>query len=232
MLAVLAICGLVWSDRVERLNIEASLASARAGAAPIGGRSYASDTPKEPASPPSTSTVSETPTTTTKPALPVPAPLPLDPYADTPEIVVARIVIPAIGLDEEVHQGMTLTAINRGPSHWPGTALPGQMGNVVIAGHRTTYSKPFRNLDQLQAGDRVIYRTDAGTFTYAVSRTDVVTPDEVHIADQTEAYTSTLFACHPPGSAAYRIVVRLQMLDPPGVASPVDATATPTVSDP
>lgn len=152
--------------------------------------------------------------------LPVPDLLPVDPYAETPQVLVGRIVIPAIGLDEDLHQGMTLTAINRGPSHWPGTALPGQLGNAVIAGHRTTYSRPFHDLDQLEPGDRVIYRTAAGEFTYAVTGTEIVTPDEVRIADQTAGYTSTLFACHPPGSAALRIVTHLQLLDAAGQPLP------------
>lgn len=218
ILSVLAAGLLVQLDRGERARAATSellvrdlrpgrVAAAGTGPAPVATSPAGATPPADP-----------TATPTTEPVLPVPEPLPLDPFAETPDVVVGRIVIPAIGLDEDVHQGMTLTAINRGPSHWPGTALPGQRGNVVIAGHRTTYGKPFRDLDQLRPGDQVIYRTGAGTFTYAVTRTDVVTPDEVHIADQTVAYTSTLFACHPPGSAAYRIVVRLELQGGPAVA--------------
>ena len=163
--------------------------------------------------------------TSTAPAiqLPVPALLPEDAYADTPEVVVGRITIPALGIDEALQQGMTLTAINRGPSHWPGTAGPGQLGNMVVAGHRTTFSRPFRYLDQLQPGDHVTYTTEAGSFTYAVTSTAIVNPEAVDIADQTVGYTSTLFACHPPGSAAQRIVTRLQLLD--GAGQPVVAPA-------
>lgn len=160
--------------------------------------------------------------------LPVPEALPDDPYADSPETVVGRIAIPTIGLDEALQQGMTLTAINRGPSHWPGTAGPGELGNVVVAGHRTTYSRPFHDLDLLRVGDPVVYTTDRGTFTYAVTGTEIVTPEEVRIADQTAAYTSTLFACHPPGSAAYRIVVHLQLLDAAGrPVPPFEAPVAP-----
>ena len=161
--------------------------------------------------------------TSTAPAiqLPVPALLPEDAYADTPEVVVGRITIPALGIDEALQQGMTLTAINRGPSHWPGTAGPGQLGNMVVAGHRTTFSRPFRYLDKLQPGDQVIYTTEAGSFAYAVTSTEIVSPEAVEIADQTVGYTSTLFACHPPGSAAQRIVTRLQLLD--GAGQPVVA---------
>ncbi|MCC6436707.1 MAG: class E sortase, partial [Acidimicrobiales bacterium] len=158
----------------------------------------------------------------------VPEALPDDTYADSPETVVGRIAIPTIGLDEALQQGMTLTAINRGPSHWPGTAGPGELGNVVVAGHRTTYSRPFHDLDLLRVGDPVVSTTDRGTFTYAVTGTEIVTPEEVRIADQTAAYTSTLFACHPPGSAAYRIVVHLQLLDAAGrPVPPFEAPVAP-----
>jgi len=170
------------------------------------------------------------PTTATTMVLPVPEPLPADPYAETPEVVLGSISIPAIGLEAPLGSGMTLTAIDRGPSHWPGTARPGELGNVVVAGHRTTYSRPFHDLDLLQVGDRVLYRTDGGEFTYAVTGTEVVTPEEVRIADQTAAYTSTLFACHPPGSAAYRIVVHLQLLDASGRPLPPPSTATATAT--
>ncbi|MEZ5231962.1 MAG: sortase [Acidimicrobiia bacterium] len=179
---------------------------------------------------PTTTAAAMAPTTTSP--LPTPDLLPDDPYADTPEVVVGRISIPAIGLDEDLQQGMTLTAINRGPSHWPGTASPGELGNAVIAGHRTTYSKPFRNLDLLQPGDAVVYSTDRGTFTYSVTGTEIVTPEEVRIADQTAAYTSTLFACHPPGSAAYRIVVHLQLLDEVGQPVPPLGIDYPPVTVP
>jgi len=171
-----------------------------------------------PTAPPTTALA----TTTTLPGLRLPAPseLPADPYAPTPDEVVATIAIPSLGVEADVHSGMTLTALNRGPSWWPGTALPGQLGNVVIGGHRTTYSRPFRDLDQLEPGDQVTMSTSAGEFTYAVVGTEVVDPSAVEIADQTLGYTATLFACHPPGSAAYRIVAKLQLVDGVGQAVP------------
>jgi sortase A len=164
--------------------------------------------------------------------LPVPALLPDDPWADTPDVSIGRIVIPTIGLDSDLGSGMTLTAINRGPAHWPGTAEPGRLGNVVVAGHRTTYTKPFRDLDRLRVGDPVIFHTERGQFTYRVTGTDVVLPEDVHIADQTSAYTATLFACHPPGSAAYRIVTRLQLVDAAGADVPPPAVTLPPVTIP
>lgn len=146
------------------------------------------------------------------PDLPVPEPLPEDPYAPTPDVQVGTIAIPELGIDETLHEGMTLTAINRGPSVWPGTAVPGEVGNTVVAGHRTTYGAPFRNLDQLEAGDEVIFTNDGGEHTYAVEALEIVDPTAVDIASQSNEYTATLFACHPPGSARQRIVVHLQLL--------------------
>ena len=140
--------------------------------------------------------------------LPVPEPLP-DPHAPTPEQPIGRITIPRLGLDHDLYEGMALTAINRGPSHWPGTALPGRLGNAVVAGHRTTHGQPFRHLDQLRPGDDVIFFNEAGFSTYEVTGVEVVGNDALYIADQTRAYTATLFACHPPGSAAQRIVAHL-----------------------
>jgi sortase A len=159
-----------------------------------------------------TVTLPETPTDRpTDGPLPVPEPLP-EPYAPTANAPIGRITIPALGLDHELYEGMALTAINRGPSHWPGTARPGELGNVVVAGHRTTFGQPFRHLDRLQAGDRVIFSTAGGFDTYEVTSVEVVGNDAMYIADQTRAYTGTLFACHPPGSARQRIVAHLELL--------------------
>jgi sortase A len=153
--------------------------------------------------------------------LPIPDPLPADPYADTPVVVLGTIELPTIGVAADIQEGITLTAINRGPGHWPGTALPGQLGNVVIAGHRTVYSKPFNRLDQLKAGDPVVMTTSSGRFTYAVRGIVIVPGEAIDIASQSAAHTATLFACHPPGSSRERIVAKLALLGPDG--RPVDA---------
>jgi sortase A len=115
---------------------------------------------------------------------------------------------------------MSLTMINRGPSHWPGTALPGQVGNMVIAGHRTTYSRPFYDLDLVQPGDEMIIQYEGETFVYHAVRTEIVGDDAMWIADQTYAFTATTFACHPKGSARQRIVVFWQLVDDDGVPVP------------
>ena len=175
------------------------------------GRQAADTTSAVTAAPTTTSTTSTTlPPTTTTEALPVPAPAP-DPHAPEPIVEVGTIEIPKIGVTKTMFEGVSLTVLDHGPGHWPGSAMPGHRGNVVIAGHRTSHDRPFRNIDQLTVGDVVNLTTLEGTFVYEVVGTEVVTPDAIHIIDQTDGYTATMFACHPPGSTRQRIVVHLKL---------------------
>ena len=152
------------------------------------------------------------PTTTPAPApLRTPVQPPANEYEAEPHVVIGSIEIPRLGLAVPLNQGISLTSIDRGPSHWPGTAMPGDTGNVVVAGHRVTNTRPFRHIDKLEAGDQVIFTTDGRRSIYRVTGTEVVTPDAMRIVDQTTDATGTLFACHPPGSARYRYVVKLAL---------------------
>ncbi len=152
------------------------------------------------------------PTTTAVPAtLPDPESPPADPRAAEALSQVGTIEIPKIGVSKSMYEGITLTTLDHGPGHWPGTAMPGQLGNVVIAGHRVSHDKPFRNIDKLVPGDDVIMTTADGSFDYKVTSTEIVNPDALWIVDQTPDYTATLFACHPPGSTRQRIVVHLAL---------------------
>jgi sortase A len=162
-------------------------------------------------------TASPAPSTSTTlaaaPPLPRPEDAPADPYAETPDVVHGTLALPTIGVSEQLHEGVTLTAIDRGPSHWPGTALPGQLGNVVVAGHRVTHSQPFHDLDRLAPGDPLVFTMNDGTtWTYELTGTEIVTPDAMHIVDQSPDHTATLFACHPKGSAAQRIVAHFRLV--------------------
>jgi sortase A len=162
-----------------------------------------------------TTTTSTTTTTTTTTTLLVQAAQPVAPPEDArgaennPPI--GRIAIPKVGLDSELQEGIRLTTLDRGPGHWPGSAMPGEIGNVVVAGHRTSHGAEFRHLDQLVPGDEVIFTTAAGTSTYRVTGTQIVTPDALWITNPTDTPTATLFACHPLGSTAKRIVVSLAL---------------------
>lgn len=141
------------------------------------------------------------------PDLPVPDPVPEDPYEDVPIVPIGSVEIPAIGLSHTLYSGVSLTVLDHGPGHWPGSAEPGGYGNSVIAGHRVTNSHPFRDLDKLNPGDEIIVDDTAGSHVYAVTSTEIVEPTALRIIEQKHERTVTLFACHPPGSAAQRIVV-------------------------
>lgn len=156
--------------------------------------------------------------------LPVPEPAPLDARAPTPEVRHGMLEIPSIGLAQPFFEGVTLTAIDRGPSHWPGTAMPGDLGNVVIAGHRTTRTRPFWDLDLVQPGDELVFTMDTGErHVYALDRVEVVDDEAIHIVDQGFGYTATLFGCHPKGSAAQRIVGHFTLVS----SAPAPAPASP-----
>jgi sortase A len=152
----------------------------------------------------------------------LPRPLaPPDPDATEPLVEIGRIEIARIGIDMPMYEGITLGTLDAGPGHWPGSAMPGQIGNVVVAGHRVSHSRPFRDIDQLQAGDEVVLTTADGRFVYLVDSTEVVEPEAIRVVEQTPASTATLFACHPPGSTEYRYVVHLTL-------APADAPAEPS----
>jgi sortase A len=141
--------------------------------------------------------------------LPNPENPPVDPRAPEPLVELGTIEIPRIGAVKSIYEGITLTTLDHGPGHWPGSAMPGQQGNVVIAGHRVSHDKPFRHLELLEPGDDVIFTTGDGQFVYKVTGTEIVYPDAMWIVDQTVDFTGTLFACHPAGSTRQRIVVHL-----------------------
>lgn len=159
-------------------------------------------------------TIADT-TTTTAPAttaVPLPQPVsPPPPRSDEAHVELGTIEIPKIGISKPLLEGISLNTLDKAPGHWPGTAMPGQPGNVVVAGHRTSKDRPFRHIDQLVPGDEVIFNTADGRFVYTVTDTQIVLPNAMWIVTQTPASTATLFACHPVGSTAERIVVFLQL---------------------
>ena len=158
-----------------------------------------------------TSTTTTTTSTTTTTAPPRQATQPIAPPADThakePVIELGRLMIPKIGVDMPLYEGIRLSTLDLGPGHWPGTAMPGEAGNVVIGGHRTSKHRVFRHVDDLVAGDQIIFQDANGEHVYIVNRVEVVDPTDVWIINPTETPTATLFACHPPGSTRQRIVV-------------------------
>ena len=128
-------------------------------------------------------------------------------------VIESRLRIPAIGVDEIVRSGIAIPVINQGVAHWAGTSEPGGPGNVVLAGHRTTHSRPFWDLDRLTEGDLVYLEDGAGfDVMYRVSRTMIVDPEDLWISYDFGKPMVTLFACHPRGSARHRIVVQADLV--------------------
>ena len=163
---------------------------------------------------PTTTTSTTTTTTLVVEALPEqPIAPPADVYASEPIIEMGSIAIPKLDVDMTMYEGIRLTTLDYGPGHWPGSALPGQAGNVVVAGHRTSSHRVFRDVDQLVPGDEIIFNDDTGQHTYVVNRVEIVEPTAVWIVEPTETPTATLFACHPPGSTTQRIVVFADLAD-------------------
>ena len=137
-----------------------------------------------------------------------------------------RIVIPSIDVDVVVVEGTTASALRAGAGHYPDTPLPCEVGNVSIAGHRTTYGRPFHNLDKLAVGQEITLETPIGSCTYKVSQAPFpVSPTTLEVVANTpEEATLTLTTCHPKGSARQRLIVKATL-----VSSDVQQ---PTAGDP
>lgn len=169
---------------------------------------------------------------------------------------IARMIIPKIGVNYVVVQGVRVRDLQMGPGHFPETPMPGQLGNAAIACHRTTYGAPCYDLDQLATGDRIEITTVAGKYVYEVTDSEVVSPKaylaviptkDPHIA------TLALATCTPVGTSKNRLVVHAtlrtdisgQVFAPPSNTTPATSTTlapgvtssgaepgTPTTVDP
>ncbi|MDP2292193.1 MAG: class E sortase [Actinomycetota bacterium] len=177
----------------------------------------------------STSTTSTIPTAPAGPPIPDGEPI-------------ARMLVPSIGLDWYVVQGVGKDDLKKGPGHFRETPMPGQLGNAAIAGHRTTYGAPFNEIDELVPGDLIEVITPAGRFVYAVTGTVIVEPSEyaavIPTIDPTIA-TLVLATCHPEYTSDQRLVVRAelvveqsdQVMAPPSNTQPADPDATLPTED-
>ena len=138
---------------------------------------------------------------------------------------IGRIDIDAIGLDAVVVEGTDTASLQKGPGHYTrsdnadtrrqgdGSAFPGQGETVGIAGHRTTYLAPFRRLDELERGDELVLEMPYATFTYEVSKTEIVDPSEFEVVRNVGHERLVLTACHPLYSAAQRIIATGELQD-------------------
>jgi sortase A len=120
---------------------------------------------------------------------------------------VGLLSIPKIGVSYDVVQGTATSSLERGPGHYPSTAFPGLGQTVAIAGHRTTYLAPFRNINELHAGDTIRLKMPYATFIYTVQHQQVVRPSAWWITRNVGYERLVLSACNPLYSATQRIVV-------------------------
>ena len=130
-----------------------------------------------------------------------------------------RLMIPSLDVDVVVVEGTTISALRAGAGHYRDSPLPCQPGNVAIAGHRTTYGKPFNQIDLMKPGDTIIFETPVGSCTYSVNKEPfVVAPTDLWVLDPTPSATLTLTTCHPKNSAAQRLIVQADLQGPSAAA--------------
>ncbi len=149
----------------------------------------------------------------------------------------ARFYLPRLrGTDPlVVVQGVGVPDLKKGPGHLPTSAAPGEVGNLVLSGHRTTYGAPFADLGELQAGDALVVETADRWVTYRTTGSQVVAPSAVEVtlpvpgspdATPTQAVI-TLTTCDPKYSARQRLIVSGLLAD----TRPKSAGRPPALTD-
>lgn len=139
-----------------------------------------------------------------------------------PGDAIGRIRIPEIDADYVVVDGTGTEDLKKGPGLYPQTSYPGVPGTTAIAGHRTTYGAPFREIDKLEGGEEVVVDMPYGRFTYVVEKQLIVEPTATWVIRNVGYDRLVLSACHPLYSAAKRIIIfaRLVKTEPRGAAGP------------
>lgn len=148
-----------------------------------------------------------------------PSPRPLRVHAVPIGAPIGTLRIPRLHESVTFRQGVGAGVLQYGPGHYPTTDLPGQLGTVAIAGHRTTHTHPFLHLNDLRRNDDIVLTANSRTFTYRVYAMRIVRPTAVWVLMmRSQAPRLVLTACHPPHSAEFRIVVFAHL------AGPLDGT--------
>jgi sortase A len=130
------------------------------------------------------------------------------------DALLGRLVIPRLHLGEMVREGDGESTLSLALGHIPGTALPGQGGNVGVAGHRDTL---FRSLRSIGKHDRIEFRTLAGRYDYQVESIEIVKPDDVAVLAAGNHPQLTLVTCYPfhyVGAAPDRFIVKARQVSP------------------
>lgn len=138
---------------------------------------------------------------------------------------VGRIEIPRLGVAAIIKAGTDARTLQLAVGHIPGTSMPGEPGNVGLAGHRDTF---FRRLRRIKSDDEIRVTTPEGVFLYRVERTDVVEPSDVWVLEPTEYSALTLVTCYPfsyVGSAPQRFIVRAVGSGPAGAGAPTQRSS-------
>lgn len=147
---------------------------------------------------------------------------------------VSRIEIPRLGVKKVLVGGVDAESLMKGPGLFPNSPLPGQLGNVAVAGHRTTYGAPFEDLDKIVVGDVITFDTPRGTAEYRVTREPYnVFPSMVEVVetkDPTRA-TLTLVTCTPKWTAWKRLIVEAELVMKNQVEYVIPEPATPFVDN-
>lgn len=181
-----------------------------------------------------------TPAPTGEPGRPAPEPPPYvpGPPPEAPPVgePMAILRIPRFGADYApvVVEGVGREELKTGPGHYPGTAMPGQVGNFVVSGHRTTYGAPFNRLDEVVPGDAVVVRDADEWFVYRITDREVVPPTATEViapvpnepGAEPERALLTLTTCHPEFSARERLIVygELERVAPVAGGEPPELT--------
>ena len=146
---------------------------------------------------------------------------------------VGRIRIPRIGINFVVVKGTSGADLRSGPGIFPETPFPGVAGTTAIAGHRTTYLAPFRHIDRLHAGNRILLKMPYARFTYTVTGKRVVAPTNVRAAIAEVGYSRlVLSACTPLFSAAKRLLVFARLTATAPLADARSGARSPRASRP
>lgn len=124
-----------------------------------------------------------------------------------PGDAVAKIEIPAIGVQEYVVEGTNTDDLRKGPGRYPDAAYFGERGTAGVAGHRTTYGAPFRDIDKLRRGQVIYLDTPTHRYTYRVTDNRIVDDQDMSVLDPVGYRQLILSACHPLYSAEQRVVV-------------------------
>ena len=128
---------------------------------------------------------------------------------------IGRLHIESAGVSEVLMEGVSTDDLKRGPGHMPWTPVPGQPGNAVVSGHRTTYGAPFIDLDLVAPGDEIVVQTAIGFHTFEVTETLIVSPSDVWVTEPRDGAWLTLTTCHPKASARQRLVIVARLVDGP-----------------